>query len=118
MGGGSPTPYAAPWAAPWAAPRAPSVRNCPHAARISRPRGARTGAENPASITTEANRAIAAPELVSYADPGQGLNGIKFTFAGIPAISRTSSRASATESFTPRNITYSNVIRRAFDAPG
>jgi hypothetical protein len=36
----------------------------------------------------------------------------------MPRISRTSSRASASESFTPRSMTYSKVIRRALDAPG
>ena len=38
--------------------------------------------------------------------------------AGIPAISRTSSRASAWLSLTPFSMTYSNVIRRALEAPG
>lgn len=43
---------------------ATALRNCPHAARISRPRGVRTGAENPAAITISENRAIAAAEDV------------------------------------------------------
>ena len=49
-----------------------SVRNCPHAARISRPRGERTGEENPASMTIlrEAiDRAVAAG-LERAAGPG------------------------------------------------
>jgi hypothetical protein len=50
--------------------------------------------------------------------PGQGLNGIRLILAGIPFNSRTSSRASARLSFTPSSITYSNVMRRAFDTPG
>src|ERR1035437_8429386 len=63
-----------------------SVCNCPQAARMSRPRGLRTGEENPASMTIVAKRSMALPELVSYAEPGHGLNGIRFTLAGMPAI--------------------------------
>jgi hypothetical protein len=85
---------------------------------MSRPRGVRTGEAKPASITTCANRAIAVAVLVSNELPGHELNGIKLTFAGIPAINRTSSRASTTLSLIPFSITYSNVIRRAFEAPG
>jgi hypothetical protein len=95
-----------------------SVRNCPHAARMSLPRGARTGEANPASMTMRENRSIAAGVLVSYRLPGHGLNGIKFTFAGIPAISRISSRASLALSLMSFSMTYSKVIRRAFDAEG
>src|ERR1700712_4435517 len=101
-----------------ALPRRLSVRNCPQAARISCPRGVRIGAANPAAITIAANRSRAALPLGSYFDPGHGLNGIRFTFAGIPAISRTSSRASASESLIPFNMIYSKVIRRAFEDPG
>ena len=61
---------------------------------------------------------MASDVLVLYGLPGQGLKGIKFTFAGMPLINRTNSRASASLSFTPRSITYSNVMRRALEAPG
>ena len=61
---------------------------------MSRPRGVRTGDENPASMTIFANASIASGRLVSNRLPGHGLNGIRFTLAGMPAISRTSSRAS------------------------
>jgi hypothetical protein len=46
------------------------------------------------------------------------LNGIRLIFAGMPLRRRTSSRASASESLTPFSITYSKVMRRAFDTPG
>ncbi len=68
---------------------------------MSCPRGVRIGEANPAAFTIPANRSNAALPLGSNVDPGHGLNGIRFTFAGSPAISRTSSRASASESLTP-----------------
>ncbi len=94
------------------------MRSCPHAARMSRPRGLRTGEAKPASITTLAKRSIAVLLLVSKGLPGQGLNGMRFTLAGMPAIRRTSSRASAWLSLTPFSMTYSKVMRRALEAPG
>src|SRR5947199_126748 len=60
------------------------------------------------------NALIAASEEHSYGAPGHGLNGIRLTFAGMPATSRTSSRASAGLSLIPFNMTYSKVMRRAF----
>ena len=65
-----------------------------------------------------AKRASTPGRLGSNRLPGQGLNGIRFTFAGSPAISLTSARASASLSFTPRSMMYSKVMRRAFDAEG
>lgn len=69
------------------------VRNWPHAARMSRPRGPRTGEENPESLINSAKRSITLLLLVSNVPPDQGSNGITFTLAGTPVISRTSSRA-------------------------
>ena len=55
-----------PWAYSAAArSRLLSVRNCPHAANMSRPRGVRTGEEKPASMTMVAKRSMAAAVLVS-----------------------------------------------------
>ena len=54
----------------------------------------------------------------SYPEPGHGLNGIKFIFAGIPEIRSTSRLASASESFTFFNITYSKVILSELDSFG
>ena len=50
--------------------------------------------------------------------PGQGLKGMRLILAGMPFSSRTSWRASAALSLTPFSITYSKVMRRAFDTPG
>ena len=61
----APTARRRPAPAAQAPTRPASVRNCPQAARMSRPRGVRTGDENPASITTAANRAIAEAVEVS-----------------------------------------------------
>ena len=69
-------------------------------------------------LRISANAAIASSVEHSNGAPGQALNGIRFTLAGMPAISFTSARASAGESFTPLSITYSKVMRRAFLAPG
>ena len=54
----------------------------------------------------------------SYPEPGQGLKGIKFIFAGIPEISSTKRLASSSESFMPFNITYSKVILSEFESFG
>ena len=43
---------------------------------------------------------------------------LEVTLAGMPASSRTSSRASAGLSLMPFSITYSKVMRRALLAPG
>src|SRR5271170_6321484 len=90
----------------------------PQAARMSRPRGVRTGAEYPAAKTMSLKTAMSASVEHSKGAPGQGLNGIRLTLAGMPARSRTSSRASAGLSLTPFSITYSKVMRRALVAPG
>jgi hypothetical protein len=87
---------------------------------MSRPRGVRTGAEMPASKTISEKRRTRSGLEHSYGAPGHGLNGIRLTLAGslYCLISLTSSRASSSLSFLSLSITYSNVIRRAFEAPG
>src|SRR5258705_10895296 len=59
-----------------------AVFSWPHAASMSRPRGVRTGAEIPASNTILLNDLIRSGVEHSYGAPGQGLNGIRLTFAG------------------------------------
>src|SRR5262249_61070754 len=92
--------------------------NCPHAARISRPRGVRTGDEYPALNTYSENFSICSQSEHSYLLPGHGLNGMRLIFAGIPASRLTSALASPSESLTSLSMTYSKVMRRAFDRPG
>ena len=62
--------------------------------------------------------AIASIDAYASALPGQGLKGIRLIFAGMPFRSCTSALASASESLTPFSITYSKVMRRAFERPG
>src|SRR6185503_5840569 len=58
-----------------------AVLSWPQAASMSRPRGVRTGAEMPLSKTMLLNALIRSGSEHSYDAPGQGLNGIKLTFA-------------------------------------
>src|SRR6185503_760747 len=97
-----------------------AVLSWPQAASMSRPLGVRTGAEMPLSNTMLLNALIRSGSEHSYGAPGQGLKGIRFTFAGslYLRIRRTSSRACSSLSFLPFSITYSKVIRRALFAPG
>src|SRR4029079_17311366 len=90
----------------------------PQAARISRPRGVRTGEAYPASNRICENLSICSQSEHSYLLPGHGLNGIRLILAGMPLSSRISAFASSVESFTPLSITYSNVMRLAFETPG
>ena len=94
-----------------------SVRNWPQAARMSRPRGVRTGEAKPASMTICANRSMAAR--------------CWFRRRCRPRIERDQihlGRNSGDQpdqlvrvamlSLMPFSITYSKVIRRAFEEPG
>ena len=92
--------------------------NCPHAAKISRPRGVRTGEAYPAFITRFAKALMRPSGEHANGLPGHGLKGIKFNFDGIPLIRCNNARQSSSLSFTPSNITYYHVMRRAFDNPG
>src|SRR5207302_9767713 len=116
--GGEPQIYPSPIILALARTFSVSLFNCPQAARISRPRGVRTGLAYPALKTMSEKRSITSQSEHSYVVPGHGLNGMRLIFAGMRFNSRTSSRASAGESFTPFSITYSKVMRRAFEAPG
>lgn len=102
----------------WPRSRSEADFNCPHAARISRPRGVRTGDAYPAFITRLAKASMRSLEEHTNGLPGHELKGIKFNFDGIPFIRRNNARQSSSLSFTPSNITYSHVMRRAFDNPG
>ena len=99
-------------------PRSEADFNCPHAARISRPRGVRTGEAYPAFITRLANALIRSSDEHTKGLPGHGLKGIRFNFDGMPLINRNNARQSSSLSFTPSNMTYSHVMRRAFDNLG
>src|SRR4029078_7866335 len=92
--------------------------NWPHAARMSRPRGVRTGEEQAALKSFSENFSICSQSEHSYFVPGQGLNGMRLILAGMPLSIFTSNFASSMESLTALSITYSKVMRRAFDEPG
>ena len=58
--------------------------NCPHAARMSRPRDLRTETVTPRSDTICANRLTRASEGRSNGIPAASFSGSRFTFALIP----------------------------------
>src|SRR5207253_6601197 len=66
----------------------------PQAARMSRPRGVRTGEAYPALKMISENCSILSQSEHSYLVPGHGLNGIRLIFAGMPLSSLTSALAS------------------------
>jgi hypothetical protein len=78
------------------------------------PRVRRIVAITPPLRSTSRNRSIAASGDLRYCVPGNELNGIRFSLAGRPRSSATSSRACPGRSLTPSSITYSKVTLRAF----
>mgnify|MGYP003312523639 CR=1 FL=1 len=73
------------------------------------------------AISAQKNKvhvAIASWEWGSYFDPKLKLKGIKLNLHGRPFTSLSNARAWLVVSLKPFSITYSNVIRRAFLAPG
>ena len=76
---------------------------------MSSPRVRRTVAINPASITICLKVSIAAASERSYSVPGNGLNGMRFSFDGTRRSSLTSARAYSGLSLIPFIKVYSNV---------
>src|SRR6266851_3459342 len=92
-----------------AAPCTSFNANCPQAAITSRPREYRTNAGTPFSTKIRRNSSIVSAFDSLYGS-SPGFHGIKLTFTRVSGASnRTTLRASSAASFTPPNITYSNV---------
>src|SRR5690606_18419746 len=86
--------------------------NCPQAASISSPRVLGVVAMPPCSLTRPWKRWSASAEERRNSLPGNGLKGIRFTFAGRSSNSPASRSAQAGESLTPFSMTYSKVMNR------
>src|SRR5262249_21414600 len=99
-----------PDAAHYAAGRA--AASCPHAAWMSAPRLSRIVVLSPPSRRMAWKRRMRGRGLGAYGAPGNGLKGIRFTFARNVRSRPSRRRASASVSFVPSSITYSKVMRR------